>query len=360
DDWCIYPMYDYAHCISDSIEGITHSVCTLEFEDHRPLYEWFLEQLDMYKPQQIEFARLNLTFTVMSKRKLGILVEKKLVSGWDDPRMPTIAGLRRRGYTPDSVKTFCEKIGVAKRESTVDYSLLEHCLREELNLRAKRVMCVLDPLKLVIDNYEDGKVEYIKALNNPEDEKAGTRELAFSKILYIERSDFEESPPPKYYRLSPGREVRLKHAYYVVCKYAVKNDVTGEVEEIHCEYDPLTKGGSSEDKRKVEGTIHWVSQSDCLETEVRLYDRLFEVEDPSEPMENGDFTLNIDKKSLVIKNNSRIESSVRNASPGEIFQFLRNGYFCVDKDSSGAKLVFNRSVSLKDSWTKILKKLDQK
>jgi glutaminyl-tRNA synthetase len=352
EKWCIYPMYDFAHCISDSIEGITHSLCTLEFEDHRPLYDWFLEQLKIFHPQQIEFARLNLSHTVMSKRKLLQLVEEGHVNGWDDPRMPTISGLRRRGYTPESIRNFCERIGVAKKESIVDIALLEHCIREDLNKRAQRVMAVLRPLKVVIVNYPEDKVEEMDAINNPEDLSAGTRKVPFSREIYIEREDFMEDPPKKFYRLAPGREVRLRYAYFIKCIDVVKDKNTGEIIELHCTYDPETRGGNAPDGRKVKATLHWVSVRHSLEAEVRLYDHLFTRADPEE---GSDFKKFINPKSLEILTSCRIEPSLKNAKVGDRFQFERVGYFCVDPDSNSERLVFNRTVTLKDTWAKIQK-----
>ena len=358
DAWCIYPMYDFAHGLSDAIEGITHSICTLEFEIHRPLYNWFLEVLQTeYRPQQIEFARLNLTYTIMSKRKLLKLVREGYVSGWDDPRMPTISGLRRRGFTPESIRMFCDKIGVAKSESFVDIALLEHCLRDDLNKRACRVMVVIEPLKLIIDNYPEDTVEWLEAGNNPEDPDAGSRQVPFSRELYIEREDFMEDPPKKFFRLAPGREVRLKHAYYVTCTGVVKDEKSGEIQEVHCTYDPATKGGWSEDGRKVKGTSHWVSAPHSVEGEVRLYDRLFSVEQPGETEEGKEFTAYLNPDSLQIVKNARFEPSLKNAEPGERFQFLRKGYFCADNDSAPGRPVFNQTVTLRDSWAKIKKKL---
>ena len=355
--WCIYPMYDFAHCISDSIEGITHSICTLEFEDHRPLYDWFLNELDVKcHPQQIEFARLNLNYTIMSKRKLLELIEAKHVTDWDDPRMPTIAGLRRRGYTPKSIRDFCERIGVAKKESMVDIALLEHCLREDLNKKALRVMAVLDPLKIIIDNYPDDKVEELEAENNPEDPSMGTRKIPFSKVLYIEKEDFREDPPKKYFRLAPDREIRLKHAYYIKCVNIVKDKKTKEIIEIHCTYDPKTRGGWSTDGRKVKGTSHWVSAGHSLNAEVRLYDNLFTKENPNEEKNNTDFKSYINPNSLNILSKCQVEPSLKQAKQGTYYQFLRQGYFCLDLiDSIDKKLVFNRSVSLRDTWAKIEK-----
>lgn len=352
--WCIYPTYDFTHCISDSIERITHSICTLEFEDHRPLYDWFLDELDLYHPQQIEFARLNLTYTVMSKRKLLELVESGKVSGWDDPRMPTISGLRRRGYTPESIRNFCERIGVAKRNSTVDIALLEHCLREDLNKRAPRVMGVLRPLRVVIDNYPDNQIEELDAVNNPEDPSMGSRKVFFSKVLYIEEEDFREDAPPKFYRLSPGREVRLRYAYYITCTDVIKDRETGKVVEIHCTYDPKTRGGDSPDGRKVKATLHWVSAQHALPAEFRLYDRLFIEENPETGSDGKDYKDLINPDSLQILKNCRIEQSLSKASPGSIYQFERQGYFCVDRhDSSKNLLVFNRTEKLRDTWAKI-------
>jgi glutaminyl-tRNA synthetase len=352
DTWCIYPMYDFAHGQSDSIEGITHSICTLEFEDHRPLYDWFLENLEIYKPRQIEFARLNLTYTVMSKRKLLQLVQKGLVNGWDDPRMPTLTGIRRRGYTPQALRDFANRIGVAKNESTVDIALLEHCVRQDLNQRAPRVMGVLEPLKVVITNYPEGQVEQMDAINNPEDPAAGTRPVPFSKVLYIEREDFQENPPPKYFRLAPGREVRLRYAYFITCQEAVK-DESGEVVELRCTYDPATRGGDAPDGRKVKATLHWVSAEHALPAEVRLYDRLFDKEDPGKVEEGQDFTANLNPVSLKVLKDCKVENSLANAKPGERFQFERQGYFCLDPDSQDGMLVFNRTVALRDPWAKL-------
>ncbi|MFQ6104107.1 MAG: glutamine--tRNA ligase/YqeY domain fusion protein [Candidatus Glassbacteria bacterium] len=354
DRWCIYPMYDFTHCISDSIEKITHSLCTLEFEDHRPLYDWFLDELNIYHPQQIEFARLNISHTVLSKRRLLELVEGGYVSGWDDPRMPTISGLRRRGYTPASIRSFCDRIGVAKRESTVDVSLLEHSIREDLNKRAQRVMAVLRPLRLIIDNYPKGKVEEVDAVNNPEDAGMGTRKIPFSRELYIERDDFREEPPRKFFRLAPGREVRLKHAYYITCDRVVKDERTGEIVELHCSYDPKTRGGTSDDGRIVRGTLHWVSAPHALEAEVRLYDHLFTKADPGDEPEGSDFKSFLNPNSLETLTSCKVEPSLTNAKPGDRYQFLRQGYFCVDSvDSTDKRLVFNRTVTLRDTWAKI-------
>jgi len=354
DKWCIYPMYDFAHCISDSIEGITHSICTLEFEIHRPLYDWYLDQLNVKcHPQQIEFARLNITYTVMSKRKLLELVKTNCVRGWDDPRMPTIAGMRRRGYTPEAIRNFCDIIGVAKADSVVDISLLEHSIREDLNKRAPRVMGVLNPLKVVIDNYPEGQVEWLDAINNPEDPSMGTRKVPFSKVLYIEQDDFREVPPPKYYRMSPGQEVRLKNAYYVTCTGVVKNE-SGEVTEVHCTYDPETRGGTSADGRKVRGTSHWVSAEHALKAEVRLYEHLFTKPNPDEG--EGDFKALLNPDSIQILQGCLVEPSLKDAAAGSRYQFERTGYFCVDPDSQPGALVFNRTLSLRDTWAKLEKK----
>ncbi|MEW6095487.1 MAG: glutamine--tRNA ligase/YqeY domain fusion protein [bacterium] len=353
--WCIYPMYDWAHGLEDSIEGITHSICTLEFEDHRPLYDWFLNQLNIYHPQQIEFARLNLSYTVMSKRKLLELVKQGYVNGWDDPRMPTISGLRRRGYTPEAIRNFCERIGVAKSNSVVDIALLEHCIREDLNRRAPRVMAVLHPLRLIIDNYPDDKVEELDAENNPEDATMGSRKIPFSKVLYIEQEDFREDPPKQFFRLAPGCEVRLKHAYYIKCVRVVKDEQTGEVIELHCTYDPGTRGGWSQDGRKVKGTLHWVSVAHAIESEVRLYEHLFVKPNPEDTLQDTDFKDNLNPNSLQKLTSCKVEPSLANATIGKQYQFLRHGYFCLDSDSSTGKLVFNRIVSLRDSWAKIEK-----
>ncbi len=351
--WCIYPMYDWAHGQSDSIEGITHSLCTLEFEDHRPLYDWFVENLGIHAPQQIEFARLDINYTLLSKRKLLRLVKEGFVSGWDDPRMPTLSGIRRRGYTPESIRDFCERIGVAKSNSVVDISLLEHCLREDLNKRAPRVMAVLRPLKVIIDNYPEEQVEELEAENNPEDPSAGTRKLPFSREIYIEQDDFREDPPRKFFRLAPGQEVRLKHAYIIKCEKVIKDSKSGEVTEIHCSYDPETKSGQTNDGRKVKGTLHWVSTRHAIAAEVRLYDHLFSKPDPNETEAGQDFISNLNPNSLeVVK--SFVEPSLKDAKPGERYQFLRNGYFCVDtKDSTPEKPVFNRTTSLRDTWARI-------
>jgi glutaminyl-tRNA synthetase len=354
DEWCIYPMYDYAHPLSDWFEGITHSLCTLEFEIHRPLYDWFLNALKLGNlPRQIEFARLNLTYTVMSKRKLLEMVQESFVAGWDDPRMPTICGLRRRGYTPESIRNFADKIGVAKRDAMTDVALLEHSIREDLNKRAPRVMAVLNPLKVIITNYPDGKVEEMETINNPEDEMMGTRKIPFSKEIYIEQDDFREDPPKKFHRLYPGNEVRLKSAYIIKCNEVIKKE-NGEIAELHCTYDPETKSGSGS-TRSVKGTIHWVSAQHAIKAEVRLYDRLFLIEDPSSHEELS-FKELINPNSLEILDNCYIEPELAKAKKGDKFQFIRNGYFCVDPLSTDSKLVFNRTVGLRDSWSKIEKK----
>jgi len=352
DKWCIYPLYDWAHGQSDSIEGITHSLCDLAYEDHRPLYDWFIEQLGIHHPRQIEFARLNLSYTVLSKRLLLQLVEGGHVSGWDDPRMPTLAGMRRRGYTPEAIRTFCDRIGVAKNESVVDISLLEHYVREDLNKRAQRVMAVLRPLRLVITNYPEGKVEEVEAVNNPEDPSMGTRMVPFSRVLYVERDDFREDPPKGWFRLSPGREVRLQHAYYVTCQEVVK-DASGQVVELRCTYDPETRGGRSADGRKVKGTLHWVSAAHALDAEVRLYDYLFTKRDPTEVEEGKDFKDYLNPNSLEVLQGCKVEPSLKGAAPGSRYQFLRVGYFCVDPDSTDGHLVFNRTVGLRDTWAKL-------
>jgi glutaminyl-tRNA synthetase len=354
DKWCIYPTYDWAHGLEDSIEKITHSICTLEFENHRPLYDWFLDALGVHHPQQIEFARLNLTYTVMSKRKLLQLVQQKKVAGWDDPRMPTISGMRRRGYSPEAIRNFCTVIGVNKFNSTIDIALLEHCLREDLNKTSPRVMAVLRPLKVTIDNFPQGKVEEMDAINNPEDPAAGTRKVPFSRELYIEQEDFMENPPKKFYRLAPGREIRLRYAYFVTCTNAVK-DKNGNVVELHCTYDPATRGGDAPDGRKVKSTLHWVSANHSLPAEVHLYDHLFTNQNPDETGENKDFTSNLNPNSLEMLKDCRVEPSLANAKPLSRFQFERLGYFCVDPDSSKGRLVFNRAVTLKDEWVKIQK-----
>lgn len=351
DAWCIYPMYDFAHPLSDSIEGITHSICTLEFENNRPLYDWVVSEADTaHKPRQIEFARLNLSYTVMSKRKLLELVTKNYVNGWDDPRMPTIAGIRRRGYTPESIRDFAERIGVAKADNMVDIAMLEHCLREDLNSRAQRIMAVLDPVKVIIDNYPEERVEHVEAVNNPEDESMGKREMPFCRELYIERSDFMEVPAKGYFRLAPGAEVRFKHAYYIKCESCVKDDA-GNITEIHCTYDQSTSGGWSQDGRKVKGTIHWVSARHAVPCEVRLYDRLFIKENPDDLAEGEDYKANLNPDSLRVAS-ALVEPFIKNSKPGDRVQFDRTGYFCMDTDSTGEKPVFNRTVSLKDSWGK--------
>lgn len=354
DQWCIYPMYDFAHGQSDSLEGITHSLCSLEYEDHRPLYDWFLDELDIYHPRQIEFARLSLNYTVLSKRKLLRLVNQGLVRGWDDPRMPTLSGLRRRGYTPEAIREFCARIGVAKANSINDIALLEHCVRDDLNKRAPRVMGVLNPLRVVIENYPEDQVEMMEAVNNPEDPTAGTRQVPFSRVLYIEQDDFREIPPPKYFRLTPGREVRLRYAYFIKCVDVVK-DAEGNVVELRCTYDPATRGGNAPDGRKVKSTIHWVSASHALPAEVRLYDRLFRVENPDDTEEGQTFLANLNPHSLDTLTLSYVEPSMKDATPGTRVQFERQGYYCVDPDSTPSKLVFNRTVGLKDAWVKIEK-----
>ena len=352
DEWCIYPMYDFAHGQCDSIEGITHSLCSLEYEAHRPLYDWFLDALEIFHPRQIEFARLNLSYTVLSKRKLLRLVKEGRVRGWDDPRMPTLSGLRRRGYTPEAIREFCARIGVAKSDSTIDVALLEHCLRDDLNKRALRKMAVLRPLRVVVENYPEGQVEEMEAVNNPEDPGAGTRKVPFSRVLYIEQDDFRETPPPKYYRLAPGREIRLRYAYFVRCADVVK-DAQGKVVELRCTYDPATRGGDAPDGRKVKSTLHWVSAAHAVEAEVRLYDRLFVTPDPEDVPEDQNFTANLNPNSLEVLPACCVEPGLKDAAIGSIYQFERNGYFCVDPDSGGGRLAFNRSVSLKDTWAKI-------
>ncbi len=353
--WCIYPTYDWAHGLEDSIEGITHSICTLEFENHRPLYDWYLDKLEIHHPQQIEFARLELTYTVMSKRKLLQLVDEGHVKGWDDPRMPTISGMRRRGYSPESIRQFCKRISVSKFKSTIDVALLEHCLREELNKTSNRVMAVLRPLRLVIDNYPEKEIEWMDALNNPEDPNAGTRKVPFSKVLYIEQEDFMEEPPRKFYRLGPGREVRLRYAYFVTCTDIVKDD-RGQVVELHCSYDPATRGGNAPDGRRVKSTLHWVSAANALKAEVRLYDHLFTKEYPEEVSEGDDFKGNLNSNSLQVLSGCMVEPSLKEAKPLDRVQFERLGYFCIDPDTSRENLVFNRTVTLRDTWAKIQKK----
>jgi glutaminyl-tRNA synthetase len=354
DKWCIYPTYDWAHGQEDSIERITHSICTLEFENHRPLYDWFLDELGIYHPQQIEFARLNLTYTVMSKRKLLTLVKQGHVRGWDDPRMPTICGFRRRGYTPEAIRSFCAAIGVAKFNSTIDIGLLEHHLRTDLNKRAPRVMAVLRPLRVVIENYPEGQVEEMDAINNPEDAAMGTRKVPFSRVLYVERDDFMEEPPRKFYRLAPGREVRLRYAYFVTCTDVVK-DADGRVVELRCTYDPATRGGDAPDGRKVKSTLHWVSAAHAIRAEVRLYNHLFTKEDPDDVKEGEDFTANLNPNSLELLTDCRLEPSLAGAQPGDRYQFERLGYFCVDADSTAETLVFNRTATLRDPWAKLQK-----
>jgi len=356
DRWCIYPMYDWAHGLEDSIEGITHSLCSLEYENHRPLYDWFLDELGIYHPRQIEFARLNMTYTVMSKRLLIELVEAGIVSGFDDPRLTTLAGLRRRGYTPQAIRAFCQRIGINKYDSVVDIRLLEHCLREDLNKSAPRVMGVLRPLKVIIDNYPEGKTEELEAVNNPEDPSAGTRRVPFGKVLYIERDDFMEVPPRKFFRLAPGREVRLRYAYFVTCVDAEKDPATGQVTALHCTYDPATRGGDAPDGRKVPSTLHWVSARHALAAEVRLYDHLFTRPDPLEVEAGQDWKANVNRNSLEVIHPAYVEPSLAAAKAGDRFQFERLGYFCVDSDSSPGRLVFNRTVTLKDTWAKIAAK----
>jgi glutaminyl-tRNA synthetase len=353
--WCIYPMYDYAHGQSDSIERVTHSLCTLEFQDHRPLYNWFIQQLGIFPSQQIEFDRLNLTYTLLSKRKLLQLVQEGRVSGWDDPRMPTLGGIRRRGYTPEAVRNFCGAIGVSKTNGSIELAMLEHFVREDLNKRAPRVMAVLRPLKVVIDNYPENHSEEMDAVNNPEDPSAGSRKVPFSRELYIEQDDFREDPPKGYFRLSPGREVRLRYGYFITCKSVVKND-KGEVVEVHCTYDPATRGGNAPDGRKVKSTIHWVSAAHAIDAEVRIYETLFSTEDPGAVEPGQDFTANLNPNSLEIIRHAKLEPSLANASAGSRFQFERLGYFCVDPDSKSDTLVFNRTVALKDTWAKVEKK----
>jgi glutaminyl-tRNA synthetase len=357
--WCIYPMYDYAHGQSDSIEHVTHSVCTLEFEDHRPLYNWFIEQLGIFPSQQIEFDRLGLTYTLLSKRKLLTLVQEKRVTGWDDPRMPTLSGMRRRGYTPEAIRNFCGAIGVSKTNGTLELAMLEHFVREDLNKRAPRRMAVLRPLKVVIDNYPELQVEEVEAVNNPEDESAGKRKVPFSKVLYIEQDDFREDPPKQYYRLSPGREVRLRYGYFITAKTVVKND-KGEVTEVHCTYDPTTRGGNAPDGRKVKSTIHWVSAAHALDAEVRMYDKLFTKEDPNQVEEGQEFTANLNPNSLEVIAQAKLEPSLGNAPIESRYQFERLGYFCVDRDSESGRPVFNRTVALKDTWAKVEKKIEKK
>ncbi len=356
--WCIYPTYDFAHGQCDSIEGITHSICTLEFEDHRPLYDWFLDQLGIHHPQQIEFDRLNLTYTVLSKRKLLTLVEKGYVRGWDDPRMPTLSGLRRRGYTPEGIRNFIARVGVSKTNGVIELSLLEHAIREDLNKRAPRVMAVLRPLRVVIENYPESQVEEVEAVNNPEDPSMGTRKVPFSRVLYIEQDDFREDPPKQYYRLAPGRAVRLRYAYFIRCTGVVK-DAGGRVVELRCTYDPATRGGNAPDGRKVKSTIHWVSAGHAIDAEVRLYDNLFLVPNPNDESEGRDFTDYINPKSLEVLEGCKLEPSLASAEPGSRFQFERLGYFCMDPDSKPGRPVFNRTVALRDTWAKIEKSLKE-
>ena len=353
DAWCIYPMYDWAHGQSDSIEGVTHSLCSLEFEDHRPLYDWYLDALAIYHPRQIEFARLNLGYTLVTKRKLLELVEGRHVSGWDDPRMPTLAGMRRRGYTPEAIREFCDRIGVAKRESIVDMAILEHAVREDLNMRAPRVMGVLNPLKVVIENYPEGSFDEVDVINNPENPSAGTRKVPFGRELFIERDDFMEDPPKKFFRLSPGKEVRLRCAYFIKCTGVVKDPATGEITELRATYDPATRGGDSPDGRKVKATLHWVSAAHALTAEVRLYDRLFTLEDPAEA---DNYLEHLNPHSLEVIANAKVEPSLARAAAGSSVQFERIGYFCVDPDSAEGRLVFNRTVSLRDTWARIVQK----
>lgn len=357
DKWCIYPTYDFTHCICDSLEGITHSICTLEFEVHRQLYDWILECLGVHHPQQIEFARLNLSHSILSKRKLLDLVEKKYVDGWDDPRMPTISGIRRRGYTPESIRKFCDRIGVAKFDSIIDLVVLENSIREELNKTAPRAMAVLRPLKVIIDNYPADKSEELEAVNNPEEPSMGRRKVPFSRELYIEQDDFRENPPKKFFRLSPGVEVRLRYAYFIKCVSVVKDAKTGQIQEIHCTYDPQTHGGDAPDGRKVKSTLHWVSCRHAIESEVHLYETLFTKRDPTEVAENEDFTINLNPNSLEVIKSAQLEPSLKNAKPGERYQFERMGYFIHDSIDKSDKLIFNRIVTLRDSWVKIEKKL---
>jgi glutaminyl-tRNA synthetase len=353
--WCIYPMYDYAHGQSDSLEKVTHSMCTLEFEDHRPLYNWFIQQLGIFPTQQIEFDRLNLTHTLLSKRKLRQLVQEGRVRGWDDPRMPTLSGIRRRGYTPEAIRNFCASIGVSKTTGSIELAMLEHFVREDLNKRAARVMAVLRPLKVVIDNYQENQVEEMEAVNNPEDAAAGSRKVPFSRVLYIEQDDFREVPPPKYFRLAPGREVRLRYGYFVTCTSVVKSE-KGEIVEVHCTYDPATRGGNAPDGRKVKATIHWVSAAHAVDAEVRIYENLFLKADPSDVEEGQDVLDNLNPNSLEVITNAKLEPSLANAAIGDRYQFERLGYFCVDPDSKPGKPVFNRTIALKDTWAKLEKK----
>jgi glutaminyl-tRNA synthetase len=358
--WCIYPMYDYAHGQSDSIERVTHSMCTLEFADHRPLYDWFIRELGIFPSQQIEFDRLNLTYTVLSKRKLLELVERGHVSSWDDPRMPTLSGIRRRGYTPEAIRNFCAAVGVSRTNGITELAMLEHYVRDDLNRRAPRVMAVLRPLKLVIDNYPDNQVEEVEAVNNPENADAGSRKVPFSRVLYIEKDDFREDPPKQYYRLSPGREVRLRYGYFITCTRVIKDAQTGEAVELHCTYDPATRGGNAPDGRKVKATIHWVSAAHAIDAEVRLYDKLFTKANPNEREAEEDFTVNLNPNSLEVLTGCKLEPSLANAAIGDRYQFERLGYFCADPDSALGRLVFNRTVALKDSWTKLEQRTSRK
>jgi glutaminyl-tRNA synthetase len=355
DKWCIYPMYDYAHGECDSIEGITHSICTLEFEDHRPLYDWFVENLGIYHPQQIEFDRLSMTYTMLSKRRLLALVQRNFVNGWNDPRMPTISGMRRRGYSPEGIRTFARKLGVSKTSGITEFSLLEYCIREDLNKRSPRVMAVLRPLKVVIENYPEGQEDMLEAVNNPEDASAGTRQVPFSRVLYIEQDDFREDPPKQYFRLAPGREVRLRYGYFITCTGVVK-DANGQVIELRCTYDPATRGGNAPDGRKVKSTIHWVSAAHAVDAEVRLYDNLFLKEDPGDVAEGQDFTANLNPNSLEVISHAKLEPFLKGAAAGGRYQFERLGYFCVDPDSTPERAVFNRTTTLRDTWAKIEKK----
>jgi glutaminyl-tRNA synthetase len=356
DKWCIYPMYDFTHGQSDSIERITHSICTLEFEDHRPLYDWYVENLSIYHPQQIEFDRLNLTYTLLSKRKLLKLVQDNYVRGWDDPRMPTLSGIRRRGYTPEAIRNFAGSLGVSKTNGIVELGVLEHFVREDLNKKARRVMAVLRPLRVVVDNYPEGQVEEMEAVNNPEDESMGSRKVPFSRVLYIEQDDFREDPPKQYYRLSPGREVRLRYGYFITCTGVTKNE-KGEVVEVHCTYDPATRGGNAPDGRKVKSTIHWVSAAHAVDAEVRLYDNLFSTPNPNEDVEGKDFTANLNPNSLEVLTHAKLEPCLASVEAFSRYQFERLGYFCADPDSKPGKPVFNRTVALRDTWAKIEKRL---
>ena len=360
DKWCLYPMYDWAHGLGDSIEGVTHSLCDLAYEDHRPLYDWFLDQLGVYHPRQLEFARLNITYTILSKRKLIKLVQQDFVRGWDDPRMPTLSGMRRRGYTPEAILDFCNRIGVAKSNSVVDIAQLDHCVRDDLNKRVARVMAVLRPLRAVIDNYPEDQVEEFDADNNPEDASMGTRKVPFSRTIYIERDDFREDPPKKWFRLAPGREVRLKHTYYVTCQEVIKDETSGEVNELRCRYDPESRGGSTPDGRRVRGTLHWVSAAHSLDAEVRMYDHLFTEPSPESADGDEDFSADINPDSLEILTSCKVEPSLARSTPGSRYQFLRLGYFCTDPDSASGRLVFNRTATLRDTWAKIEKTKNKK